>query len=105
MAIQVALTARNARRTLFTGPLFSDPAWEIMLQLYAAALEDRHCSLDALLDPQWTMRSLLELLDQLRVEGLVTMVSATSPPQFRLTLSGLSKMECFFSSPTDLSHC
>ncbi|HET6536469.1 MAG TPA: hypothetical protein VFG41_09835 [Sphingomicrobium sp.] len=39
--IRSILTARRARRAVFGADLFSDPAWDILLELYAAQLEGR----------------------------------------------------------------
>jgi hypothetical protein len=105
IAIQDSLTARSARRALFPAHLFADAAWDVLLELYAAALQGEECGLDALSVARLSARPLLDLLDQLRGEGLVTPISEANPARFRLTLSGLSRMECFFSSPIDLSHC
>jgi hypothetical protein len=105
IAIQDALTARCARRALFPTHLFDDAAWDVLLELYAAALQEEECGLDALSIAGLSAKRLLNLLDQLKGEGLMTEIQGANPARFRLTISGLSRMECFFSSPIDLSHC
>lgn len=103
-AVQEAIFARNSRRALFPGHLFADPAWDILLVLYAGALEEEHCGLDALATTGLPTKNLLSWIDALVGEGLVASTS-DRPAFFRLTLTALSKMETFFSSPADYSHC
>lgn len=42
------IAARMARRQFFGGDLFSDPAWEILLELYALRCEQRRTSVSKL---------------------------------------------------------
>ena len=51
------------------------------------------------------MKPLLNILDKLSAEGLIATVQEAPQAKFHLTDSGLSRMECFFSSPIDLSRC
>lgn len=100
-----ALAARCARRLLFPNHLFADPAWDILLALYAATLQEQECGLDCLSATGFTTKLLLCWIDALEREGLVSSIAAERAPRFRLTVSGLSRMECFFSRPIDTSHC
>lgn len=104
-AVEGAEHARQARRSLFPSHLFADPAWDVLLVLYSASLRDQQCGLDALSTAGLAAKPLLCWLNALIGEGLVKASSTTGPATFRLTMSGLSKMECFFSSPVDTSHC
>ena len=95
-AVQEAIFARNSRRALFPAHLFADPAWDILLVLYAGALEEEHCGLlpHALATTGLPTKSLLSWIDALVGEGLVASTS-DRPAFFRLTLTALSKMETF----------
>lgn len=46
--IQSVLAVRRARSAILGGNLFSDPAWDILLELYAAKLGHRRMSLTEL---------------------------------------------------------
>jgi predicted transcriptional regulator len=105
VAVQDALTARSARRALFPAPLFMDPAWDVLLELYAAALQEQECSMEAFSTARLGVKPLLDILDKLSAEGLIATVQEAPQAKFHLTDSGLSRMECFFSSPIDLSRC
>lgn len=98
------MSAREARRALFPSGLFADPAWDILLVLYAGALEDKECSLDDLSSAGLAATPLVKQIDALEREGLVTAPCNGSPVRFRLTEAGLGKMESFFSSPIDTAQ-
>jgi hypothetical protein len=103
-AVADAQAARATRRRLFANHLFADPAWDILLALYETALHGMECGLEGLSTAGLASKPLLLWIDALNEEGLVA-IRRTNPPAFRLTLSGLSRMESFFSSLTDVSHC
>jgi len=46
--IRAAIRARRLRGQYFEGELFADPAWDMLLDLYAAALERRRVSVSSL---------------------------------------------------------
>jgi hypothetical protein len=46
--VRSILRARRLRDQYFTGQLFADPAWDMMLDLLAARLEDRRVSISSL---------------------------------------------------------
>jgi hypothetical protein len=104
-AVRQALAARQARRELFPMEILSDPAWDILLVLYAATLQDEQCNMDALSIAGHPAKEVLRWIDVLVHEGLVTPIATEAPASLRLTISGVSRMECFFSSPIDTSHC
>lgn len=104
-AVQGALLARSLRRALFPSSVFADSGWDILLALYAAALEDRQCSLDDLSSSGIAAKQLVPLIDVLEREGLVTTPYAASPVRIGLTSSGAGKMESFFSSPVGTAYC
>jgi hypothetical protein len=103
-SVRETLSARQARRALFPMKILADPAWDILLVLYAAALQDELCSMDALSAAGHPAKEVLRWIDALVGEGLVTPVATEGLASFRLTISGVSRMECFFSSPIDTSH-
>ena len=98
-AVQETLFARGARRALFPSVLFADPAWDILLTLYASALEERPCSLDDLASAGVAAKDVVRVMDDLEREGLVAVPSNAGPARFALTNMGLDKLECFFSWP------
>ncbi len=46
--VKLAITARRERCSYFPADLFADPAWDILLELYLADLEQRRVSVSAL---------------------------------------------------------
>jgi hypothetical protein len=46
--IRAVIRSRRMRAQFFTGELFADPAWDMLLDLYAARLEDRRVSVSSL---------------------------------------------------------
>ena len=99
-AVEEALASRAARRKLFPNHLFADPAWDILLAVYAAALLGEDSGLESFSGSGLAAKPLLAWIDALQREGLIAPRSS-APPTFRLTLSGLSRMEAFFSSSPD----
>ena len=97
--VQETLFARGARRALFPSALFADPAWDILLTLYAAALEERPCGLDDLASAGVAAKDVVRIMDDLEREGLVATPGNAGPARFALTNIGLDKLECFFSWP------
>lgn len=95
--IQSLLAMRRARSSILGGELFSDPAWDILLELYAAKLGHRKASLEELArssgTPLSTTRRWVAALEgdglaqQMRdpTEGAYTRIS--------LTAEGVARME------------
>jgi DNA-binding MarR family transcriptional regulator len=48
--VRAILTARRRREALFDSNLFADPAWDMLLELYASHLEQRRVSVSSLCD-------------------------------------------------------
>jgi hypothetical protein len=92
-----AVAARQARRALFPSHLFADPAWDILLEMYVAALHDRQCGIETMAGTALPTKSLLRWIDALVGEGLVIITSKERPICFRLTVSGLNGMERYFA--------
>lgn len=46
--LRAAIRARRMRAQFFDGELFADPAWDMLLDLFAASLEDRRVSVSSL---------------------------------------------------------
>jgi DNA-binding MarR family transcriptional regulator len=46
--VRQVIAARTARRQFFEGDLFADPAWDILLELYALRCEQRRISVSKL---------------------------------------------------------
>lgn len=90
------LAVRRARRTVLGEDLFSDPAWDILLELYAAKLGGRSMSLSGLAraietPPSTTGRWIAALEDHRLVSSSI---DPTDPGrvQVKLTTEGASKM-------------
>lgn len=91
------LLLRRARGAVFGDNLFSDPAWDILLELYAAHLGALKMSLlelaQAIETPQSTTARWINALD---ARGLVKSMSDPENPNgalIQLTPDGASKME------------
>lgn len=48
--VEAILLLHRSRAAVFRSHLFSDPAWDLLLQLYAAELDHRDCSLSELIE-------------------------------------------------------
>jgi len=48
LSVRSAIQARTARRRHFNSELFADPAWDMLLELYAAALTQRKLTVSRL---------------------------------------------------------
>jgi DNA-binding MarR family transcriptional regulator len=94
--IHSLLLARRARDALLGRDLFSDPAWDMLLELYAAKLAGRTMTLEQLAlateTPPSTAARWLSALDE---RGLITSVGHSNDDFGTVVLSaeGLSKLE------------
>lgn len=102
LGVQTVIRGRKLRAKVFNRDLFADPAWDILLELYACELAmQRICvsSLGYAVEvPQTTVLRWLKVLEQ---EGLV--VRTSDPVDGRriwMTLSpaGSQKMAAYFAS-------
>ncbi|HUG80148.1 MAG TPA: helix-turn-helix domain-containing protein [Bryobacterales bacterium] len=91
------LYVRDARNEILGKHLFSDPAWDILLELYAARLGGRSMSLQELVQAVEAPRSTVERwLTALERAGLTTTSADPAEAtriQIILTAEGASKME------------
>lgn len=91
------LFLRRARRTVFGEDLFSDPAWDILLELYAAKLGRRRLSLSELAraietPPSTTGRWIAALEDRRLISSAIDPANP-SRIEIKLTTEGASKMQ------------
>jgi hypothetical protein len=84
--IKWILSVRRERRRTFGDDLFSDPAWDILLELLAARLAQRRVALADLSDivPASTLARWVAALEE---RGLVLCEGAFGPDQMSLALS------------------
>lgn len=70
--VRRVLAARAARRQFFDGDLFADPAWDILLELYALRCEQRRTSVSKLcLAAAVPATTALRWIEKLHSEGLI----------------------------------
>lgn len=95
-----AITERRARGQWINGALFSDPAWEILLDLYLEQLRHGGCSLRRMLVGSFlhpnTAKRWLALLEE---EGLVErrLDSQATGRELRLTDKGFGSLSCYLA--------
>jgi len=100
--VRAVQAARRRRLALFDGDLFSDPAWDILLELYALHLEQRRASVSAVYTASTVPASTaLRWLAKLEQDGLV--VRTEDPLDQRrnwidLTTDGRERMGRFFET-------
>lgn len=71
-AVRVAIDARRLRARHLQGNLFADPAWDLLLNLYLALLEQRRVAVSALFASGGVPQSTnFRWLAKLEYEGLV----------------------------------
>lgn len=99
--------ARRRRTEFFNGKLFSEPAWDILLELYATHLEQRRISVSSVCHATEVPGTTgLRWLDALLREGLIE--KSYDPLDGRriyvgLSQRGLRAMSAYFAAmPTDL---
>ena len=70
--VRRVIAARNARRRFFDGDLFADPAWDILLELYALQCEQQRTSVSKLcLAAAVPTTTALRWIDKLHSIGLI----------------------------------
>ena len=100
--IRTIIKARALRRELFDGDLFADPAWDMLLELYALTCEGGRISVSKLSFAAGVpATTALRWIDKLEAEGLV--VRFEDPLDARrvwisLSDSGYSGMQAFAES-------
>jgi hypothetical protein len=101
------LEVRRQRSKVFGEGLFSDPAWDILLELFAAKLAGRRMTLRELggVAPESTLARWVAALEE---RGLVACeVNPLDPDQFRIRLSSRSedKMMRFLKATRNGRRC
>lgn len=102
MTIRRSLAARADRRRFFRSSLFADPAWDLLLELYAATLLQRRMTISRLVGRSGVpMTTALRWIATLEQEGLVE----RQPDRFdrrriflSLSANGRSAMESFLDT-------
>ena len=100
------LQIRRRRSEVFGEGLFSDPAWDILLELFAARLANRRLELSDLasIAPKSTLARWVAVLEE---RGLVACdLDALCPDRFWIALSGqcAAKMAAFLSDAPDFAR-
>jgi DNA-binding MarR family transcriptional regulator len=95
--VRSAILVRRARAGLFGENLFFDPAWDILLELHAAALAGRDLTLSELIRaidiPRSTALRWVAALERLQVVESSTAVGEADAGSIRLSTEARSKME------------
>lgn len=100
--VRTVQAARNRRIALFGEGLFSDPAWDILLELYASHLEQRRTSISSVyLTSSVPASTALRWIAKLEQDGLVC--RSEDPLDARrswiaLTSDGVDRMRRFFET-------
>lgn len=104
--IQSILEVRRRRGEMFGEGLFSDPAWDILLELLAAELGKRRIGLADLahVAPKSTLARWVAKLEEMRL--VVCDVDPLRPDQFWVALSRdcASKMSAYLSAAPHLAR-
>jgi DNA-binding MarR family transcriptional regulator len=100
--IRRILKARRARARFLTADLFSDPAWDILLELYASELGQRRINIGTLTDASGVpSTTALRWIRKLEEEGLVRrdeVVNDRRQVWVSLTSAGAAAMQSYFAS-------
>jgi hypothetical protein len=99
MRVLEMMRARNARRRFVSPSLLGDPAWDMLLALYAAELGRRALSRKRLsLASAAPAPVALRYIRMLVAQGLAIlyMEKETGAPSVRLSRKGAGAMKCYF---------
>jgi hypothetical protein len=96
-AINAAIELDRRRRQQFGNSLATEPWWTIMLQLYAADLEDRDVTVPHLMAADLSSKLILRWIDAIVHNGLALTVSSPAGTHLKLTAAGKSRMEAMFA--------
>ena len=101
-AIRAAWKARRQRDDYFNAKMFSDPAWDMLLELYAASLADRRMTISRLAERSAVpMTTALRWIATLQSEGVIDRQDDPfDRRRYFLSLSdkGLGAMESFYEN-------
>lgn len=100
--IRAVIRARRLRAQYFTGELFADPAWDMLLDLFAAELESRRVSVSSLcIAAAVPPTTALRWIGTLHEAGLFERHADPSDRRrayIGLTAKGLDGMRCYVAS-------
>lgn len=98
--VRATINGRSARRSFFDSQLFADPAWDILLELYALECEQRRVAVSELsMNAGVPGTTALRWIDRLEADGLVTRRDDQLDARrvwISLSAKGSSGMEAFF---------
>jgi DNA-binding MarR family transcriptional regulator len=96
--VNFIIKSRIVRRTFFSATLFGEPAWDILLALYAGALDDERITAKQLGKASDATSSAVERwMSALEREGLVNRASgAVDLETFGLSEKGWLAMDSYF---------
>lgn len=97
--VSFIIKSRTDRKKFFSSALFSEPAWDILLNLYAAGIEQRPLSVSALakianVEPSTASR----WLSALEIENLITRRSMKGEEKISLSQKGWFAMDSYFEN-------
>lgn len=100
LLVRAVQAARRRRVALFDADLFSDPAWDILLELYALHLEQQRASVSGLYAASYVPGSTaLRWVAKLERDGLVVRTDDALDARrswIKLTADGVERMRRFF---------
>lgn len=101
-AVKRAIQARRDRRTFLPAHLFADPAWDMLLALYAAELDQIHLAPSSLCDEsQVPPTTALRWIGTLANEGLIEQHRDPSDARrdyVALSSKGVGSMAAYFQT-------
>ena len=93
LAVRQGMLARQRRQRYFSSKLFGDPAWDILLELYAASLADRRMTVSRLVTAAGVpMTTTLRWINTLEQDGLL--IRQDHPLDRRQVYLSLSEEGC-----------
>lgn len=99
--VRRAIGRETEKRRLLDSGLLLDPAWDILLHVYAAELQGHALRLMDLSHLRLATRSILRWVDALASYDLIPVVHEGGDPTFGLSPNGLRQMEHYFDGPGD----
>lgn len=98
--VRAVQAARRRRAALFEADLFSDPAWDILLELYALHLEQQRASVSSLYAASCVPpTTALRWIAKLEKDGLVVRIEDSVDARrswIKLSPAGVERMARFF---------
>ena len=98
--VRAVQTARRRRDALFSPDLFADPAWDMLLELYALHLEEKRVSVSSLCIAAYVpATTALRWVSKLEEEGLAVRSEDTTDGRrswIELSPEGIERMRRYF---------